>query len=176
MTKNERKTENLVREALRRLAYYDDTNDISVEEQKSNIESVKRLLKSASKSGQGGGGAPEFIISAPSSPDFLLVIECKASVKDHISTELDELLRGTPFKETPEQATKRTQRFAVDGVLHYAQTLSKEFNVIAVAVSGETKSSVMISSYLVAKGGARSQLCTKEKKGCGRPDSMVRLH
>ena len=78
MTKNERKTENLVRDSLRKLAYYDTDNDISVEEQKSNIESVKRLLKSGSKSGKGGGGAPEFIVSSPSSADFLLVFECKA--------------------------------------------------------------------------------------------------
>ena len=52
--KNERKTENVVRDELRRLHFYDAGNDIQVEEQKSNIEAVKRLLKAASKSGKGG--------------------------------------------------------------------------------------------------------------------------
>ncbi len=67
---NERKTENVVRDDLRRLGYYEEDNDISIEEQKSNIETIKRLLRSASKSGKGGKGYQEFIISAPSSPDF----------------------------------------------------------------------------------------------------------
>ena len=63
------------------------------------------------------------------------------------------------------QTTRRIQRYAVDGALHYAQKLSKEFNVIAVAVSGETKSSCVISSYLMPKGAnIFKQLCTKEDK------------
>ena len=92
-TSNERKTENIVRDALRVLGYYDDKNNISIEEQKSNIEAVRRLLKSASKSGQGGIGAPEFIISSPDNSDFLVIIECKASTRFHISEIL--LLRCT---------------------------------------------------------------------------------
>jgi len=97
---NERNTENIVRDELRRLNYYSEGNDVSVEEQKSNIESVKRLLKIASKSGQGGKGAPEFIISAPSTPDFLLVIECKGLTNNHCSPELTKFLRGIPLDET----------------------------------------------------------------------------
>lgn len=162
---NERLTENIVREELSRLGYFESTNDISVEEQKSNIEAVKRLLKAASKSGRGGSGAPEFIISSPSSSDFLLVIECKASTKDHISAEFKNFLGGTELQESADQNTKRIQRYAVDGVLHYAHRLAKEYNVIAVAISGETKSSVLISTYLVAKGGnSFKQLRTKEGK------------
>ena len=52
--KNERNTENLVRDDLHELGYYYASNDIAVEEQKSNIEAVKRLLRSASKSRRGG--------------------------------------------------------------------------------------------------------------------------
>lgn len=48
--KNERNTENLVRDALRKLDYYETSNSISVEEQKSVIESVKKLLRTSSKS------------------------------------------------------------------------------------------------------------------------------
>jgi len=62
---NERKTENLVRDALRTFDYYSQQSDIRVEEQKSEIESVKRLLKNASKSNGLGKGSPEFIISSP---------------------------------------------------------------------------------------------------------------
>ena len=59
---NERIIENLVRDILRELKYYSN-KDIQVEEQKSQMEEVNKLLKGASKTGKGGTGAPKFIIS-----------------------------------------------------------------------------------------------------------------
>lgn len=134
---NERKTENLVRDELRRLEYYEEKCTTRVEEQKSEIDTVKRLLKAASKTGKGGKGAPEFIISNSSTPDFLVVFECKANTKNHES----------PKRDHPVD-------FAVDGALHYASRLAKEFNVIAVAVSGQNKSQLKISTFLHPKGSA----------------------
>ena len=125
MSKNERITENLVRDILRDLNYYDN-NESSVEEQKSQIEEVKKLLKGASKTGKGGIGSPEFIISTTNTPDFLIVFECKADSSKHQSSSLD-----------------RPVDFAVDGILHYSKNLAKSYNVIGVAVSGQTKSSHM---------------------------------
>ena len=86
---NERITENLVRDILRDLKYY-DAPPIQVEEQKSEIEEVIKLLKGAGKSGKGGRGAPEFIVSTPETPDFLLVFECKAETKQHESKNKDK--------------------------------------------------------------------------------------
>lgn len=153
--KNERNTENLVRDALRGLDYYDPENSIGVEEQKSVIEAVKRLLKGGSKSRGGGSGYPEFLVSNAKTPDFLIVFECKASAADHESPLASRVLSGAPLEEDDEAAAKRLQRFAVDGALHYASLLAKEYNVIAVAVSGETRASAKISAYLHAKGAAR---------------------
>ncbi len=162
MAKNERKTENIVRVELARLGYYDEKLDIQIDEQKSNIEAVKNLMKSASKSGGTGGGAPEFIISSPSSPDFLLIIECKADLKDHISPVIVDILNGTAFIEADDAKAKRTKRFAVDGILHYAKALSKKFNVISIALSGETKKSAAIDTYLWPKGSNKpKELRTK---------------
>jgi 16S rRNA G966 N2-methylase RsmD len=152
MSKNERKTENIVREELRHCGFYDPESDVQVDEQKSNIEAVKRALKVASKSGGGGAGAPEFIISSPSSADFLVVVECKADVKDHASNVLEEVFLTGSVDEEDVAKVKRTQRYAVDGVLHYAKALAKDFNVISVAVSGETKKSALLSTYLWPKG------------------------
>jgi hypothetical protein len=87
MSSNERQTENLVRADFRRLHYYDESGDIRVEEQKSEIEAVKKLLRSASKSCGGGKGSPEFIVSSPSNADFLLIVECKANPRDHESPD-----------------------------------------------------------------------------------------
>lgn len=134
MSKNERITENLVRDTLRKLKYYDNQNTI-VEEQKSQIEEIKKHLKGASKTGKGGVGAPEFIISTMDTPDFLIVFECKADNTKHESPNLDKPVE-----------------FAVDGVLHYAKKLSKSYNVIAVAVSGQTKASLKISNFIFPKG------------------------
>ena len=150
-SKNERNTENIVRETLRKLGYYDQSNDIQIEEQKSNIEAVKRALKTASKKGK-GTGAPEFIISDPNTPDFLVIVECKAALNDHVSAECAAISRGESVEENAENIGKRTARYAVDGVLHYAAHLSKEFNIVAVALSGEAEFSTQFSAYLHPKG------------------------
>lgn len=136
MSKNERITENLIRDMLRELNYYSD-NKIIVEEQKSQIEEVKKLLKGASKTGGNGIGSPEFIISTEETPDFLIIIECKADTKKHESLEHN-----------------KPRDYAVDGVLHYAAKLSKSYNVIAVAASGQTNSALKISNFIFPKGSA----------------------
>jgi 16S rRNA G966 N2-methylase RsmD len=151
--RNERKTENVVRDELSRRGYRDPKSDIQIDEQKSNIESVKRLLRNASKSGGSGGGAPEFIISSPGSPDFLVIIECKADAKDHISASAKNLTNGIIVAEEAGHRTKRVQKYAVDGALHYASFLASEFNVIAIGVSGESLKTASISTFLWPKGG-----------------------
>lgn len=152
LPKNERLTENVVRDSLRELGYYNSKTKIIVEEQKSQIEAVRKLMKASSKSGQGGIGSPEFIISCEASPDFLVIIECKADSRNHASKTCTSLLSGVGVAESVEQYGKRVQRFGVDGVLHYARRLSKEFNVVAIAVSGESKEASLISTYLHVKG------------------------
>ncbi|HDR8932744.1 TPA: N-6 DNA methylase [Burkholderia vietnamiensis] len=142
---NERITENLIRDALRLHGYGAPDSDTVVEEQKSQIDEVAKLLKAASKTGNGGRGAPEFIITAPSTPDFIIIIECKASVKHHASDTLD-----------------RPADFAVDGALHYARYLSKAYNVIAIAASGQTKSALRISTFLCPKGEVGYKPLTNE--------------
>lgn len=150
MGKNERNTENIVRDILRGLDYYDSANRISVEEQKSNVEAIGRLLRGGSKSQKGGRGAPEFIITNPETPDFVIVVECKASVADHESDVLWAVLDGQEENEV--DRAKRIQRFAVDGGLHYAGLLAREFNVITIAVSGEKKNATKVGVYLTTKG------------------------
>ena len=142
---NERITENLVRDILRDLKYYVNNEDVLVEEQRSQISEVKKLLKGASKTGKGGTGSPEFIISTPETPDFLVIFECKAKTK---------------FHETPRR--NKPVEYAVDGVLHYAKRLSKSFNVIAVAVSGQTKSGLKISNFLHPKGDDKPKALTNK--------------
>jgi hypothetical protein len=129
---NERNTENLVRDDLRIKGYY-DSPDVIVEEQKSTLPRVCKLLTHASKSGN-GIGRPEFIIRFKDKPDDIVIIECKASTLKHESRQ-----RNMPSD------------YAVDGVLLYAEYLKKEFNVTAIAVSGESVREKKISSFIWLK-------------------------
>ncbi len=142
---NERITENLVRDFLKDSKYFDADNGIVIEEQKSQIKRVQSLLKTASKAKTGKTGYPEFIISWDSDPNFLIVVECKADEKKHQSKSLD-----------------KAKDFAVDGVLHYARHLSKEFSVLALAASGTTKDSLKISNFLIPCGTIEHKALTNE--------------
>ena len=129
---NERNTENLVRDDLRKKGYY-DSPDVIIEEQQSTLPRVCKLLAHASKSGN-GIGRPEFIIRFRDKPDDIVVIECKASTLKHESRKRD-----------------MPSDYAVDGVLLYAEYLKKEFNVTAIAVSGESAKEKRISSFIWLK-------------------------
>lgn len=128
---NERITENIVRK------HFDQdplvkASKITIEEQKSANPRIEKLLKNASKTGQ-GLGKPEFIVTFHDIPDLLLIVECKADEKKHESQKRDN-----------------PKDYAVDGVLLYSSYLSKEFDVISVAVSGQG-SNPLVSTFLQLK-------------------------
>ena len=134
---NERKTEAIVRLRLQEAGYFDN-EDIAVEEQKSDYPRIQKSLRNASKKGA-GRGYPEFIISSRVQSDFLIVVECKADETKHISESLAQYAD-----------------YAVDGVLLYASYLAKEFDVLAIAVSGQTESTIRISHYLHLRGSSQA--------------------
>lgn len=125
---NERKTEAIVRTHFLPFA---DT--VTVEEQRSDNVKIDKLLKTASKKGQ-GQGYPEFIVTYKANSSLLVVIECKADTLKHESGERDQYAG-----------------YAVDGVLLYASYLSKEYDVLAIAVSGETEKRLRVSHFLHLK-------------------------
>lgn len=68
--------------------------------------------------------------------DYLIVTECKASLKDHTAKDGS----GDPSK------------YAVEGALHYAEKLKEEYDVIAIAVSGETENELLVNNFHWKKG------------------------
>lgn len=134
---NERVTEDLVEAKLRALGFYDDEDAVIVEKQQSAVESIRKALSRASKSGKGNKGYPEFIITAPETPDMVVVVECKADMRKHQSPNLDQ-----------------PKDFAVDGVLHYARFLSPMYTVVSVAVSGDPRSNRW-SFFVTPKGSSQ---------------------
>ena len=132
---NERKTEDLVEGQLRDACYHSSAH-ITVEKQQSARAPINNLLTHASKSGS-GAGRPEFIISSSTHSHFIIVIECKADVLKHESARRN-----------------RPRDYAVDGVLHYASFLARQFDVLAIAVSGESEEASRTSHFLHLKGSA----------------------
>jgi type I restriction enzyme M protein len=66
--------------------------------------------------------------------DYLLVIECKADASKHQSKDFSN-----------------AKDYAVDGVLHYAAKLSAQFDVVAIAVSGQTQQELVVSNFVWKK-------------------------
>jgi type I restriction enzyme M protein len=125
---NEKKTERIV------YSHFEKFKDIiHIEEQASDISKIDKLLKTASKKGM-GKGRPEFLITYNKNLDLLIVIECKAETSKHESPGRDKYAD-----------------YAVDGVLLYASYLSKDFDVLAIAVSGETTQQLRVSHFLHLK-------------------------
>lgn len=129
---SERITENIVRKHFTQFE-----NDCLIEEQKSASPKINKLLKNASKKGD-QCGYPEFIISFKDYPELLIIVECKAKTSKHES-----------------KIRAKYAEYAVDGVLLYSSFLSKEFDVLAMAVSGQNKEELKVSHFL--------QLCSEHK-------------
>ena len=159
---NERITENITREFLKEKGYY--CEGFTVEEQKSRNPRITKLLKNASKSGN-GVGKPEFIITTDNDVDLVIVIECKADVDDHKSEDLS-----------------KANDYAVDGAIHYASYLAKDFNVLAIGISGQTEKELLIDTYFWIKressykelAEAKKLLSYEEYKGILTRDNDIR--
>ncbi len=124
---NERETENIVRQHFQKDKLF---KNITFEEQSSNSPRITKLLKNASKRGN-GIGKPEFLISIDDEKDLLIVVECKADILKHESKDRDK------FAD-----------YAVDGVLLYSSYLSEEYDVLSLAVSGIKKDNIKVSYFL----------------------------
>jgi type I restriction-modification system DNA methylase subunit len=130
---NERITEQIVRAHFINDGLY---RSIKLEEQRTKHKIISELLKKASKKGTGKAGFPEFIITFPALMDSVILVECKPDTKLHRS--IDGGLDIT--------------KYAVDGVLFYSSFLKQDFNVIAIAVSGENQDSLLVSNFYRKKG------------------------
>lgn len=137
---NERITEDIVRNHFKNDSLFES---IKFEEQRTKNERIKELLKNASKKGSGNSGYPEFIITFPTSMNSVIVIECKSEEKYH--------------KSKPDQS-RDPEKYAVDGALHYSNFLKTEFNVIAIAVSGQDKNNLSVSNFIIKKNGTDKEL------------------
>lgn len=126
---NERITEGIIRDHF---AKFEEKGEVFLYEQQSSNPKIQKLLKGASKSGD-GDGYPDFIVEFRKR-DFLIVIEAKPDTKKHQSPNLDD-----------------PEKYAVDGAHLYASHLVKSYDVLSIGVSGTKKSNLKITHHLFLK-------------------------
>lgn len=123
MPKKEAKTDFWVHDLLKEAG-------VELEPQGSSILEINNALKTASKSGSGKVGFPEFVGVVK---DFLIVIENKSSISRHVKLDDKGVISLKP---------NDVKSFAINGALFYAQHLAKNTTykkIIAFGISGDQK-------------------------------------
>lgn len=135
----------------------------------SDADKIETLLKQAGGKpkeceladySQGGKGKakPEYVITFDDDINTIMMIECKNSVKKHCSKN-----RNKP------------NMFAVDGVLYYAKFLKKEYNVIAIAVSGTAVQNMKADAFYWMRGQNSYTTLEKAKDIILEPQNYIEL-
>lgn len=135
----------------------------------SGIDKIEKLLKQAGGKpkecdledySQGGNGKarPEYIVTFNDDIHTLIVVECKNSTKKHCSEKMN-----------------KPNGFAVDGVLYYAKFLKKEYNVIAVAISGTTTQNMKADTFYWMRGQDNYTMLKKAKDIILEPRNYIEL-
>lgn len=118
--------------------------NIDLQPQGSNIKEIDNALKSASKAGSGKVGFPEYCGVVK---DFILIIENKADVTQHIKRND----KGVICNEIAS-----IKNYAVNGALFYAKHLAKNTSykkIIAFGVSGNEKRHIISPIFIDERGG-----------------------
>lgn len=118
--------------------------NIYLNPQGSNIKDLDNALKSASKSGTGKVGFPEYCGVVK---DFVLIIENKADVSFHIKRNDKDVICNE---------TTSVKNYAVNGALFYGRHLAKNTNYkkfIVFGVSGNEKRHKITPIFIDERGG-----------------------
>lgn len=117
--------------------------EIELDAQGSTIKEIDEALKTASKRGTGKVGFPEYVGVVK---DFLLVIEDKANLQNHLKRNDDKLIS---------LETKDVTDYAVNGAYFYAKHLSQNTNykkIFAFGISGTEKKHKITPLFINDRG------------------------
>lgn len=131
MAKKEKSTDLWVYDLLKQAG-------ISLDANGSNITEINIALKTASKRGTGQVGYPEYVGPVK---DFLIVIEDKADLRQHLKLENGVI----------SQDTKAVTDYAVNGAVFYGKHLAQNTTykkVIAIGVSGDERRHKITPVYI----------------------------
>lgn len=118
--------------------------DLKLQPQGSNIKEIDAALKSASKAGTGKVGFPEYCGVVK---DFLLIIENKSDINQHVKRNAKNVI-STDIASI--------KNYAVNGALFYGKHLAEKTSykkVIAFGVSGNEKRHKITPLFIDERGG-----------------------
>jgi type I restriction enzyme M protein len=118
--------------------------NIDLYPQGSNIKEIDNALKSASKSGSGNVGFPEYCGVVK---DFILIIENKADVSQHLKRNDKDVICNE---------VTSIKNYAINGALFYGKHLAKNTSykkIIAFGVSGNEKRHRITPIFIDERGG-----------------------
>lgn len=118
--------------------------NIDLNPQGSNIKEIDNALKSASKAGTGKVGFPEYCGVVK---DFVLIIENKADVAQHIKRNEKDVICSE---------VANVKNYAVNGALYYGKHIATKISykkIIAFGVSGNQKRHKISPIFIDERGG-----------------------
>lgn len=108
--------------------------------------------KASKKQNMENKGTPDFMVVKDDS-NIIVVIECKAKTSDHNKYSNLEDYKTNGFGSSDD-----TSKYAIDGALWYASFLADKYDVIAIAVSGQTLAENRFTSFVWPKNGDVSDI------------------
>lgn len=159
---SEEKTKGLTADKLKLLDDYPTAQDVTVDgitwfkEDSYKGTAYDRLSqifsKASKKQTQRSKGTPDFIVTLDDA-EIIVVIECKGDVDDHsLFTDVNG------YKNYGYGSPAETEKYAINGALWYASFLKAYYNVISVAVSGQTEADTRVTSFVWPKGEDISEI------------------
>ena len=155
---SEEKTKGIVSDALKKLKKYptkQDTLENGIiwfkEDSYKGVNEyswIADTLKKASKNQlEKSSGTPDFIV-CKRNDDIIQIIECKGKTSYHSS-----LKDITDFPKVGYGTEEETMNYAINGVLYYASYFCDKYDVVATAISGQSKADLRITSFIWPKRG-----------------------
>lgn len=140
MAKKEVKTDTIVLKLL-------ENANLDLTQQGCDVKEISDALKTASKNLTGKEGYPEYcgVVNSGEYGDFVLVIEDKANLKNHVKKNDKDLI---------DDSKDAIKDYAVNGAYHYAKHILENTSYkkcIAFGVSGDSEKSLKITPIFVEK-------------------------
>lgn len=159
---SEEKTKGLTADKLKAIDDYPTAQDITVDgvtwfkEDSYKGTAYDRLAaifaKASKKQTKRSKGTPDFMVTLDDS-ETIVVIECKGDVNDHsLFSDINE------YKKHGYGNPTETEKYAINGALWYASFLKAYYDVISVAVSGQSETEARVTSFVWPKGEDISEI------------------
>lgn len=107
---------------------------------------VDVFAKATKKQTMKSKGVPDFMVTLDDS-EIIVVIECKGCVEDH--SRFSDIRK---YEKYGFGNHNETEKYAINGVLWYASFLKDRYDVLSIAVSGQSELESRVTSFVWPKG------------------------